>query len=63
MLMPTVFKLNRGTVTNASRCNLAEGLNLKSQYKLLCHKNNVSQYTHDVVSTSIRRLYDVTDVV
>ena len=27
------------------------------------HTANITQYTHDVVSTSIRRLYDVGDVV
>ena len=40
--MHTVFKFNRGIiVTKTSKYNLSEGLDLKSQLKFLCHKNNV----------------------
>ena len=45
--MQTVFKLNRSIVTNTSKYNLAEGLDLKIQCKFLCHKNNVCSQNLD----------------
>ena len=40
--MHTVFKLDRGIVTNNSKYNLAEGFDFKKPMKFLCHKNNES---------------------